>query len=31
MSTVDIQHEVQVKLDAVRSLLAREITGGGDV
>ncbi len=31
MSTVGIQEQVATKLDAVRSLLAREITGRGDV
>ena len=31
MSTVEIHEAVTTKLDAVRSLLAREITGSGDV
>ncbi len=31
MTTVAIQDQVEIKLDAVRSLLAREITGRGDV
>jgi phosphoadenosine phosphosulfate reductase len=31
MSTVEIQDQVAIKLDAVRSLLKREITGRGDV
>ncbi|MGO9336530.1 MAG: phosphoadenylyl-sulfate reductase [Terracidiphilus sp.] len=31
MSTVEIHDQVATKLDAARSLLAREITGGGDV
>ena len=31
MSTVEIQGEVATRLDAVRSLLAREVTGHGDV
>ena len=31
MTTVEIQQEVSSRLDAVRSLLAREITGSGDV
>jgi phosphoadenosine phosphosulfate reductase len=31
MSTVEIQDQVATKLDAVRGLLAREITGRGDV
>jgi phosphoadenosine phosphosulfate reductase len=31
MSTIEIQDQVATKLDAVRSLLAREITGHGDV
>jgi phosphoadenosine phosphosulfate reductase len=31
MSTVEIQEQVATKLDAVSSLLAREITGRGDV
>ena len=31
MTTVAIQEQVGSKLDAVRSLLAREITGSGDV
>jgi phosphoadenosine phosphosulfate reductase len=31
MNTVEIQHQVAAKLGAVRSLLAREITGRGDV
>jgi phosphoadenosine phosphosulfate reductase len=31
MSTVEIQEQVAIKLDAVRSLLSREITGRGDV
>jgi len=31
MSTVEINAEVDAKLDAVRALLAREITGKGDV
>ena len=31
MSTVEVQHQVETKLEAVRSLLAREITSRGDV
>jgi phosphoadenosine phosphosulfate reductase len=31
MSTVEIQNQVATKMDAVRTLLAREITGRGDV
>jgi phosphoadenosine phosphosulfate reductase len=31
MSTLEIQEQVATKLDAVRSLLAREITGRGDI
>jgi phosphoadenosine phosphosulfate reductase len=31
MSTVEIQDQVATRLDAVRSLLAREVTGRGDV
>lgn len=31
MNTVEIQEQIAIKLGAVRSRLAREITGGGDV